>query len=127
MPNQVSALRGVCHLYSETGTEGGYWAFQDERYISADGTSWSYMGMHVLKNGDSLKIFQKESPATVVWSGIISLKNLPLFSEDASGFWIHADQDGIDREVWARYFLEEYPAELILAPDSKNPSPEPAR
>ena len=31
---QAKALRGVCHLYSETGTEGGFWAFQDENFIS---------------------------------------------------------------------------------------------
>lgn len=29
---QVS-LKGVLHFHSETGTEGGYWAFQDERFI----------------------------------------------------------------------------------------------
>lgn len=27
-------LNGVLEFYSETGTEGGYWAFQDERFIS---------------------------------------------------------------------------------------------
>jgi len=28
-----TALRGVLHLWSETGTEGGHWAFQDARFI----------------------------------------------------------------------------------------------
>lgn len=30
---QVNAMRGVLHFFSETGTEGGDWAFQDSRYI----------------------------------------------------------------------------------------------
>lgn len=28
--------------------------------------------------------------------------------------WIHADQKGIEREVWAEYFFEKYPAKLCL-------------
>lgn len=29
-----NVLKGRLTFYSETGTEGGYWAFQDENYIS---------------------------------------------------------------------------------------------
>lgn len=31
--------RGVLHFYSETGTEGGAWAFQDEKFIGLDAPS----------------------------------------------------------------------------------------
>ena len=48
-----------------------------------------------------------------VWSGVIDLKQHPLFTEDASGFWIHADQKGIEREVWSEYFFKGYPAKLV--------------
>lgn len=27
-------IQGVCDFHSETGTEGGYWAFQDKRFIT---------------------------------------------------------------------------------------------
>lgn len=27
-------LKGVCHFHSETGTESGYWAFQDNKFIT---------------------------------------------------------------------------------------------
>ncbi len=112
-------LRGVLHLWSETGTEGGYWAFQDERFIAPNSTNfsnvWSYDGLHVLKDGDELAIFSKENSSEVVWSGKISLHSLPCFSEHAEGFWIHADQNGIDRKTWTRWFFEQYPAELIPA------------
>lgn len=104
-------LKGVCHFYSETGTEGGLWAFQDSDYMSPQG--WSYEGLHILENGDRLTIFSPDNPARIVWSGVISLRPHPLFTESVFGCWIHADQEGVDRETWATYFFEEYPAELI--------------
>lgn len=105
-------LRGVCYLYSETGTEGGYWAFQDNRYITP--RDWPYEGLHILENGDQLTIYSLDNPTQIVWSGTISLRQHLLFSERVFGFWIHADQEGIEREKWATYFLKEYPAELTF-------------
>ena len=29
----MKTLEGILHFHSETGTEGGYWAFQDSKYI----------------------------------------------------------------------------------------------
>ena len=114
---EKTPLRGILHLFSETGTEGGYWAFQDDRFITAD--HWSYDGLHILVDGDELRIFSKEDPREVVWSGKISLQQFPLFTENAYGFWIHADQVGIDRPTWSRWFFEQNPAELI--PVNQNP------
>lgn len=156
-------LKGVCCFHSETGTEGGYWAFQDSRFITKNvprpyckkcgkylghqqyenlkaikvlpvtgeilrgkeplecpegqherevGDSWSYEGLHILENGDQLTIFFPDNPTQVVWSGTISLRRHSLFTENAFGLWIHADQEGIEREVWTTYFLKEFPAEL---------------
>jgi hypothetical protein len=34
-------IYGVLDFYSETGTEGGYWAFQDERFITPNRTQFS--------------------------------------------------------------------------------------
>jgi len=159
------SLRGVLTLHSETGTEGGYWAFQNERFIKKNvprpwckkcgkwlarqksqniqvkrvlpandvlndkepsdcsngehereiGDEWSYKGLHILKNGDKLTVYDIARPNEVVWSGVISLKQYPPFTEDAFGYWIHADQIGINRETWAKWFFEEYPAELTPA------------
>ena len=160
-------LRGVLHLHSETGTEGGYWAFQDQRFITpnttrfscrkcgaywdkkhlpsgpvvddgkagktnssgqpwcAPGThdfalicpeDWSYEGLHILEDGDKLKIFDKADPSKVVWSGTIELRQHPLFTQDAFGLWIHADQKGIRRKKWATWFFQAYPAELRRYP-----------
>lgn len=162
-------LQGILFFHSETGTEGGYWAFQDarsiqknvprgyckkcgtymreqngplavERVITLDeevlqelertgeikekpscaldeheedfGDAWSYEGLHLLQDGDRLTIYHPASKKEV-WSGVINLQQHGLFTEQASGMWIHADQLGIPREVWAEYFFKEYPAELI--------------
>jgi hypothetical protein len=164
-------LEGVLFLHSETGTEGGYWAFQDSRYIQENvprgyckncgiyikeqsgplkvqrvtvldeemmreyertgkikekldcangeheeeiGDSWSYEGLHILQDGDHLTIYHPGNNREV-WSGVINLKQHDLFTEYASGMWIHADQIGIERDVWAEYFFKEYPAKLIPA------------
>lgn len=147
-----NALEGVCAFHSETGTEGGYWAFQDSRYIEKNvgygwckkcgkslrnqnndkqlrlpnecpngaheeeiGDSWSYEGLYILKDGDRLEIYSKDDPNKTVWSGIIKLRQYPPFTEDAFGLWIHSDQEGVDRKIWAKWFIEEYPAKLIVA------------
>lgn len=111
-------IRGRLVFYSETGTEGGIWSFQDERHIFPPTPEWpyeryDYEGLHFLENGDLLKIFDKENPETVIWEGEISLIRLPPFTQSVFDFWIRADQEGVERETWARWFFEEYPAELI--------------
>jgi len=60
-------LRGLLQFWSETGTEGGYWAFQDERFIDPASRDWPferwrYEGVWVLKDGDELAIFDKYNP-----------------------------------------------------------------
>ena len=104
------SFQGVCLFFSETGTEGGYWAFQDSRYISGD--QFDYKGLHLLEDGDHLTIYAKESSKKVVWSGKISLKQHPNFTQSVFRWWIHAEQEGIDREVWAKYFFDYHPAKL---------------
>jgi len=167
--DQSKTLKGVCHLFSETGTEGGSWAIQDERFITKNiprgyckkcgkwlgeqslealqvervspvteevleegklpkpeycpdgeceekyGDEWSYKGLHCLEDGDHLTIYSKDKPDEVVWSGVIKLQHHPLFTEHASGFWIHADQEGIDRDTWAQWFFDEHPVTLVKA------------
>lgn len=156
-------LKGVLFFHFENETEGGCWAFQDEKFITKNaimsyckkcekyldepeyqnlkvtkiltltkevlegkeppecpdneherdvGDSWSYEGMHILENGDKLTVLSPEDPKKIIWSGIISLKEYAPFTENVSGTWIHADQNGVERETWAKYFFKEYPAKL---------------
>ncbi|MDP3990571.1 MAG: hypothetical protein Q8Q01_05200 [archaeon] len=107
-----NSLEGKLHLHSETGTEGGYWAFQDSQYIFFK-DRWSYERLHILVDGDQLSIFNPDDKDKIIWSVVITLTQHPQFTEDVNGYWIHADQIGIDREVWAEYFLKKYSAKLI--------------
>lgn len=77
--------------------------------------SWSYEGLHILRNGDHLTIYDKNDLSKVVWEGTVQLREYDLFTQGAFGYWIHADQKDIDRETWARWFFGEYPAKLIPA------------
>lgn len=112
-------MKGKIHIWNETGTEGGWWAFQDAQYIKVlphGGEAWSYDGLIRLENGDKLTIFDRFDLTKVVWSGVIDLTMLPLFTETApDGQWIHADQNGVDRLTWANWFINQYPAELERA------------
>ena len=195
--NEEKTLNGICHFFSETGSEGGYWAFQDERFMNIrsdvedckgcnrigyvpegqsgggrahdsrtdleqqqkwildweaereemerqsaemikqfgfsfsfkrpcepgahdwkvmhpEGT-WSYEGLHLLEDGDQLTILSKEKNVAdrrTVWSGTIELQQYPLFTEDAKGLWIHADQKGVSRDRWSQWFFDQFPARL---------------
>jgi len=107
------ALNGVAFFWSETGTEGGHWAFQDGQHPPL-GQQFSYEGLHVLHDGDYLTIYDKADPQKIVWEGKIALDSLALFTETTTdGLWIHADQQGVDRKTWEKFFLEEYPAKLV--------------
>jgi hypothetical protein len=121
---QPVILEGVCFFWSETGTEGGHWAFQDKKHIHPPDKEyptlrWDYEGLWVLKDGDRLTIYEKDGSGRIVWEGEIKLHNHPLFTESAGGMWIHADQEGIDRKIWSRWFHQEYPARLTLGPNQK--------
>ena len=143
-------MKGVLTFHTETGTEGGYWAFQDERFIKQNqpfgyckkcgislkyteehpdklsekqksceheeyvGEMWDYKGLHILHNGDHLKIYSKDKPEEIVWEGTINLKEYDPFVEDVFGFWMHSDQIGEKREEWAERFFRDYPAELEI-------------
>jgi hypothetical protein len=114
-------LRGLLHFWSETGTEGGYWAFQDERFIDPASRDWPfgrwrYEGLWVLKDGDELAIFDKYNPRREIWRGAIRLREHALFTESAGGMWIHADQEGVPRDKWAEWFMSGYPAEYWPKP-----------
>lgn len=122
----METIKGTLHLYSETGTEGGYWAIQDERFIEPPTEDWpherwSYDGLHSLQDGDHVKIFNPDG--TTYWEGDIVLKQHPVFTESVPvhdestgavlGVWIHADQSGLDRKFWATPFFKNYKGELI--------------
>ncbi len=78
--------------------------------------SWSYEGLHILKDMDYLFIFDKQDTEKILWEGVIRLRQHKFFTESTStGVWINADQEGVERAVWEKFFLEGYPAKLVAA------------
>lgn len=125
-----AVIWGLTHFHTETGTEGGYWAVQDIRGIDqarpGQPGSWSYYGLLRLRDGDRLTIFEPDGlplqgdkpygqpnwEDSVIWQGEIRLREFPPFTEDALGYWIHAEQEGVPRDQWARWFIRELPCRL---------------
>lgn len=126
-------IQGKTEFHSETGTEGGHWAVVDDESLHGkdalvDGRCpWTpgscpvengdwhehgkYEGLHVLRDGDRLEILSADRERTL-WKGEIELIRHPLFTEDAMGLWIHADQAGTPRDEWATYFMRPLPCVL---------------
>ena len=117
-------LEGICHSYSEQGI-GPYYAFWESKHIhperSREGSQrasasygihpppdvWNFAGLHVLKDGDHLTIFDKRDKRRVVWSGFISLWQNRLG---------RSRQRGVNHKKWARWFRKEYPAKFTPGP-----------
>ena len=62
-------MKGVAFLYSETGTEGDWWAMQEDGFLSKDGVHWSYEGIRQLEEGDDFTVYADDG--SVLWHGII--------------------------------------------------------
>lgn len=170
-------FRGVCNFWFETGTEGAYWSFQDERsmgkrsdhlvkcvycglywdkkrapdappapldlrkikkgdrcYLVNSVTrqrackkhewvlmypngSWSYDGLHILRDGDLLTIFDHDDRSPILWSGTI-LFDPPYVGGAHLRLSVKCFQSNIDHEQWKTWFTDEYPAALTLGPAS---------
>jgi len=117
----MKEMRGVCFLFSETGTEGGWWAMQEDGFSSEDGLHWSYEGIRKLEEGDVFTVFAEDG--SVLWQGIIhhdtttgliprqvlrkgKLVNDPTRKQQVvGGMWVHWVQAGIEPEAWGELFV----------------------
>lgn len=102
-------LEGICHIYSEQGI-GPYWAFWESKHIHPPPDVWDFAGLHTLKDGDRLTIFDKRDRRRVVWSGFISLWKNKLG---------RSRQRDVNHKKWARWFRKEYPAQFTPGPNKR--------
>lgn len=118
----VKEIRGVCFLFSETGSEGGWWAVQDDRFI-IDREHWSYQGLNYLEDGDDFTVYERDG--SIAFHGVIErdtetgeiprqvLRNGQLVEDPewkqqaVGGFWVHWIQKGMDPEQWDKLFHGE--------------------
>ena len=112
-------LKGVCFLFSETGTEGGWWAIQEDGFVTDDG-DWAYEGLQCLEEGDDFTVYADDGSA--LFDGIIhrdtrtgaiprlvihgdKLADHPTWKQQVvGGMWVHWTQRGVDPEAWGRLF-----------------------
>jgi hypothetical protein len=52
----MNEMKGVCFLFSETGTEGGWCAMQEDGFVTEDG-HWKYEGLQYLEEGDDFTVY----------------------------------------------------------------------
>ena len=117
----MKEMKGVCFLYSETGTEGGWWAMQEDGFADKDG-SWSYEGLRDLEEGDDFTVYADDG--SVLFHGVIhrdtetgaipsqlfrngKLANDRPLKQQVGGMWVHWVQTGMDPEVWGALFIGE--------------------
>jgi len=116
----MAELTGIVFIWAETGTEGGYWAFQDAKFIQ--GNSWAYDGLHVLEDGDQLVIYNQDDQE-VFWSGLVHLTKQDRAwgtpNHDASpdlvtvtGIVMHQAPALEVLDAWKQAFSKEYTARL---------------
>lgn len=130
---------GNLEFFSETGTEGGYWAFSsDDAYYKhfrddlVDGncpwggechtsrgghhTHAKHEGLYILKNGDGLSILSEDYlPTPLVREDALQFSDWTLYEEGSRGLAVHNHPivPPIPLELWGYLFMKELPGYLI--------------
>jgi hypothetical protein len=110
----MKEMKGVTFLHSETGTEGGWWAVQEDGFEDEDG-GWSYDGLQILKERDDFTVYAKIG--SMLWHGIIKRDSMtgavprpgrPSWKQQVvGGMWVHWIQRGMDPVAWGELFVGE--------------------
>jgi hypothetical protein len=64
----MKEMKGVCFFFSETGTEGGWCAMQEDGFVTEDG-HWKYEGLQYLEEGDDFTVYADDG--CVLFHGVI--------------------------------------------------------
>jgi hypothetical protein len=134
------AASGFLEFHSETGTEGGFWAFQSDdpkyRHTLDDlvggncpwrGTSYCpakesrsgehcrYEGLHVLENGDSLGLLDPDYGHLIHFFDDLQFSKMTSYEEGVGGLATHNHpvSPAIPVEIWAHFFFKSYPGILL--------------
>jgi hypothetical protein len=117
----MKEMHGVAFLFSETGTEGGWWAMHEDGFMMEDGFHWQYEGPRELQEGDEFTVYAEDG--SVLWTGTIKYdkktnlrarqvmrKGKLVNSRDwkqqvVDGVWVHWLQSGVKPEVWSELFV----------------------
>jgi hypothetical protein len=115
----IRETKGVCFLFSKTGTEGGWWAVQEDGFETEDGY-WKYEGLQYLQEGDDFTVYADDG--SVLFHGIIHrdtktgaiphqvirkgkvVIDRTWKQQAVGGMWVHWVQKGMDPELWGDLF-----------------------
>jgi hypothetical protein len=115
-------MKGIAFLFSETGTEGGWWAIQEDGFLADDGIHWKYEGLRELIEGDDFTVYSNKDD-TILWHGIIHrdtktgiiprqvIKKGKIVNDKkwkqqvVCGMWVHWLQAGVDPDTWFNLFI----------------------
>lgn len=114
----MTEYQGIGEFFSETGTEGGFFALLKD--TTEQDEEWSYDDLIILKDGDELIVWDKVATTQKLWKGTISLEYESHMETNSYGFtgqaifnlWCHGLQRTEDQEQWAKYFIKHYPMTL---------------
>ena len=106
----MNEMQGVCFLFSETGTEGGWWAMREDGLAEGDGD------LRSLEDGDDFTVYADDN--SVLFHGIIHQDTTtgavprrvlhdgtPVMQQVVGGMWVHWIQKGMDPEAWGQLFV----------------------
>lgn len=108
-------IKGKGETFFETGTEGIIWSLLEP-------DKQGYEGLHCLRNGHYLKVFEIDNQAQVVWEGVVDLEyerqkiksNYSDYEQQAIlGYWVRGFQKDLEPKVWANFFFNANYMELI--------------
>ena len=120
-PAPMREIHGIAFLFTETGTEGGWWAVQEDGYLDTDGVHWRYEGLQFLEEGDDFTVYADDG--SVLWTGIIrkdektgrrchrvlregkGVVDRRWQQQVVGGFWVHWVQHAMDPEAWGSMFV----------------------
>ena len=112
MCNDNDGLMGVLTFHSETGTEGGYWAFQDARFISPNTTRFhcKICGIYwdkeknseaeILERGET---FNRERPGGKTYCDRAAHQFQLVWPENWSYDGLHILEDGDFISIYSPY------------------------
>jgi antitoxin component YwqK of YwqJK toxin-antitoxin module len=111
-------VKGRALLYFETGMEGCEWAVLDEKYKDNSNEKTFYDFLYILKEGDSLAIYEN---GNIKWQGVIK-KDLetnltdktayPYPRQVVGNYIVHWLQKGVNPDAWAEMFIRNMKCEL---------------
>jgi len=116
-----NSLEGILHLFSETGTEGGHWAFQDKRFITKIPPPFGvFSNQTVWDSNDPARRGQTQDKAEVFLNN--EWLPLPDPMQEESDFYVSSlfkGEDRGDHEADKR-LMEKYGFKIKYAADRMN-------